>query len=270
MRLFKKNNPIILFILLCSFGFNTYSEELIKKSIANVYRSEENKKRDVFRNPEETLLFFGIKRDMNVLEILPGKGYYTEILGNLLIANGKLTVVSFGEKIRKKNKILDSIHNNFQEYFLTNRDLFGDINIKNFNSALNEIPDSSFDMVLTFRNTHNWINNGVEKKVYSAIHRVLKKDGILGVVQHRSEEMQNHVDTAKKGYVPEEYLINLIKQLDFKFIAKNDINSNALDTKNYKKGVWTLPPTLRLKDVDREKYLAIGESDRMTLKFIKE
>lgn len=271
MKVFKKNKTLILFILFYSFGFNeSFSDELIKNSIANINRSEENKKRDIYRNPEETLVFFGIQKDMNVLEILPGKGYYTEILGNLLKANGKLTVLSFGEKIRKKNKILDSIHNNFQEYFTKNRELFGDINIKNFNSTLNEIPDGSFDMVLTFRNTHNWINNGVEKKVYSAIHRVLKKGGVLGVVQHRSEEMQNHIDTAKKGYVPEEYLINLIKELNFKFISKNEINSNSFDTKNYKEGVWTLPPTLRLKDVDQEKYLAIGESDRMTLKFIKE
>ena len=272
MRIPKKNQPVLLFILFCSFYFNeSFSDELIKNSVVNIHRSEENRKRDVYRNPQETLIFFGIKKDMNVLEILPGKGYYTEILGNFLKDNGKLTVASFGEKIRKKNEVLRSIHNNFQEYFSRNKDLFGEINIKSFNSngILNEMPDSSFDMVLTFRNTHNWIRMGVEKKVYRAIHRLLKKGGVLGIVQHRGEDLHNHVDTAKKGYVPEKYLINLIKELDFEFISKSEINSNSLDIKNYKEGVWTLPPTLRLKDVNRKKYLAIGESDRMTLKFEK-
>lgn len=270
MKLFSIKQSILIFTLFSSLYSNpSLCDEIVKNSVDNVNRNSENKKRDIYRNPKETLIFFGIKPDMDVLEILPGKGYYTEILGHLLSENGQLTVASFGED--HKDERLRSIHNMFQNYFIMNEKNFGKINIKKFNnqSVLNGLPENSFDMVLTFRNTHNWINFGVVDKVYKAINRVLKKGGTLGVVQHRSKDLQDPIVSAKNGYVPEEYLINLIEKSNFKFISKSEINSNPLDTKNYARGVWTLPPTLRLENKDKEKYLKIGESDRMTLKFHK-
>ena len=124
-------------------------------------------------------------------------------------------------------------------------------------------------MVLTFRNTHNWIRYGGVENIYRAFHRVLKKGGVLGVVQHRADKKGNVEETAKNGYVPESYLINLAEEIGFELIEKSEINANPKDNKNHPKGVWTLPPTLRFGETDKKKYIEIGESDRMTLKFIK-
>jgi predicted methyltransferase len=137
------------------------------------------------------------------------------------------------------------------------------------NHYLKEINPNSQDMVLTFRNTHNWIKYGGVENIYRAFHRVLKKGGILGVVQHRAHNKDNAKETAKNGYVPESYLINLAEEIGFELIDKSEINANPKDDRNHPKGVWTLPPTLRLGETDKKKYIEIGESDRMTLKFIK-
>ena len=124
-------------------------------------------------------------------------------------------------------------------------------------------------MVLTFRNTHNWIKYGGVENIYRAFHPVLKKGGILGVVQHRARNNDDAKESAKNGYVPERYLINLAEKVGFELVEKSEINANTKDKKDHPKGVWTLPPTLRLGDSDKKKYIEIGESDRMTLRFIK-
>ena len=131
------------------------------------------------------------------------------------------------------------------------------------------IDSNSQDMILTFRNNHNWIRSGNTKNIYQAFHRVLKKGGILGVVQHRVEKDDNPDESAKNGYVSEKFIINIAEKYGFELIEKSEINANKKDTKNHPKGVWTLPPTLRLGETDKDKYIEIGESDRMTLKFIK-
>jgi len=124
-------------------------------------------------------------------------------------------------------------------------------------------------MVLTFRNAHNWIAGGHAEDVFKAMYRALKPGGILGLVEHRANPAMPQDPKAGSGYVREDYLIKLVEGAGFKLVARSEINANPKDTKDYPKGVWTLPPTLALKERDREKYLAIGESDRMTLKFIK-
>jgi predicted methyltransferase len=134
---------------------------------------------------------------------------------------------------------------------------------------LKDISDDSQDMVVTFRNTHNWIRFGGVEDAYRAFHRVLKKGGVLGVVQHRADKGSAAKDSAQKGYVPSSYLIRLIEDMGFELVATSEVNANSKDTKDYPEGVWTLPPSYRLKDVDKEKYTAIGESDRMTLRFVK-
>ncbi len=124
-------------------------------------------------------------------------------------------------------------------------------------------------MVVTFRNTHGWINDGKLEAVYKACFDVLKPGGILGIEQHRAPAGADPAQSAAKGYVPEAYLIGVLEGLGFKLAGKSEINANPRDTKDYPDGVWTLPPVLRLGDVDRDRYVAIGESDRMTLKFVK-
>jgi predicted methyltransferase len=136
-------------------------------------------------------------------------------------------------------------------------------------TAIDLGPDGSADLVLTFRNTHGWVRDGVAESVFGAAFRVLKPGGILGVTQHRAREGADPVESAKTGYVPEAHVVALAEAAGFELEERSEINANAKDTKDYPEGVWTLPPTLRLGEQDRERYLAIGESDRMTLRFRK-
>ena len=262
------------FIIACSLfsfiTFNTYSDDHGLDSAINAeHRAAKNKARDVYRHPKETLTFFGIHSSMKVLEILPGRGWYTEILAPYLAREGHLTVASFGEN--HPTKYLANIHKDYVKTLEANPDVYGKIDVVLFkeNNYLEAIPDASMDMVVTFRNTHNWIRYGGIEEVFAAFHRVLKPGGVLGLVQHRADKGSDAKETAENGYVPESYLIRLIEDKGFELVGKSDINANPKDTKDHPKGVWTLPPSYRLKDVDKEKYTAIGESDRMTFRFIK-
>ncbi len=123
--------------------------------------------------------------------------------------------------------------------------------------------------MLTFRNVHNWLAGGYTKKMFAAMYRALKPGGVLGLVEHRAAPDATRADWIKTGYVSQDFVIRLAREAGFRLVAKSDVNANPKDTKNYPKGVWTLPPTLELGQKDRAKYLAIGESDRMTLKFVK-
>lgn len=265
---------IIFSILLNGFYAPVASAEdntgaLIDSAIQGGHRSADNKARDVYRHPRETLLFFGIKPSMTVLEILPGRGWYTEILAPILKDKGQLTVAGFGEN--HPNDYLRGSHNKFIKHIDSRPALYGGVKRALFedNGYLKNIADESQDLVVTFRNTHNWIRYGGIEEIYRSFHRVLKKGGILGVVQHRANKGAEAKVSAKKGYVPESYLIKLIENTGFELVDKSEINANPKDTKDHPKGVWTLPPAYRLQDVDKEKYTAIGESDRMTLRFIK-
>ncbi len=232
-------------------------------------RDARNIARDVYRHPKETLMFFDLKTDMDVLEILPGRGWYTEILAPLMKDSGKLTVASYGEA--HPTKYLRNIHIDFMKKMNADPGTYGKVKTVVFNkeSYLADIPDNSLDIVVTFRNTHNWIRFGGIEDIYAAFNRVLKPGGTLGVVQHRANKGEDAKTTAEKGYVPESYLINLVEDAGFELVRKSDINDNLADSKDYPKGVWSLPPTYREKDNNRDKYTAIGESDRMTMKFIK-
>ena len=260
----------ILVLITNSYAMENSTEILINEAIEGEHRTKENKARDIYRHPKETLLFFGIKLNMSVLEILPGRGWYTEILAPVLKSSGQLTVASFGEN--HPNDYLRKAHIRLMKYLDENKKIYEKTNRIVFNKKndyLKAVDSNSIDMVLTFRNSHNWIRFGNIKDVYKSFHRVLKKGGTLGVVQHRANKNDNPEKSADTGYVPESYLINLIEEAGFELVKKSDVNANSRDKKNHPKGVWTLPPTLRLGNVDKEKYLEIGESDRMTLKFIK-
>ncbi|MEM7027132.1 MAG: methyltransferase [Pseudomonadota bacterium] len=262
---------ISTFILAILFSLSANAADVAIQDAVNAkHRNADNVIRDQYRHPAETLEFFGISPDMYVLEILPGRGWYTEILAPLLKENGQLTLASFGAD--HPNNYLKNIHNSFAELLQSSPELYGKTKMVVFEKDkqyLAEVPDNSQDMILTFRSTHNWIRYGGIESIYQAIYRVLKKGAVLGVVQHRANAGSDSNETAQKGYVTEEYLINLLEGMGFELAAKSEINANPKDTKDYKDGVWTLPPSLRAKDGNEEKYKAIGESDRMTLRFIK-
>ncbi len=233
------------------------------------HRDPKNVARDVYRHPKETLLFFDVRPHMKVLEILPGAGWYTEILAVFLRDAGELTVASFGDD--HPTRYLRNIHRRFIKKLEADPGTYGKVKPVLFEPSgyLDDVPDASVDRVLTFRNTHNWIRYGGIEDVYAALHRVLKPGGILGVVQHRAPPGSNAAETAERGYVPEKMLIAVAEAAGFELIDKSELNANPKDTKDYPEGVWSLPPTYREKNRNRNQYTAIGESDRMTLKFIK-
>jgi predicted methyltransferase len=260
---------LISLLFIANINITDAADIFIEKAVASEHRSAENKARDIYRHPAETLSFFEIQPDMKVLEVLSGLGWYTEILAPVLKEKGQLTVTSFGEK--HPNDYLRGIHDKFKKILDSNSDIYGNVKLSVFKDGtyLNDIADGSQDMVVTFRNTHNWIRFGGVEEAYRSFYRVLKKGGTLGVVQHRANKGDIAKDSAQKGYVPEAYLIKLAESMGFELVAKSEVNANPKDTKDHPEGVWTLPPSYRLKGVDKAKYAAIGESDRMTLRFIK-
>ena len=243
---------------------------VLNQAIAGEHRSAKNKARDNQRHPKETLMFFGIKPGMKVLEILPGGGWYTEILAPTLKDQGQLTVASFGAD--NPSDYLRNVHNRYIAKLESNPDIYGQVKTEVFEDEgyLVNVASGSQDMVLTFRNSHNWIRFGGIEQAYKSFSRVLKKGGVLGIVQHRAATGSDVKQAAEKGYVPEAYLIELVESMGFKLVAKSEINGNAKDSKNHPSGVWSLPPSFRDKDSSRERYQAMGESDRMTLRFVKQ
>ena len=260
---------LLLLSALALSGCADQQRDLLAEVIASEHRDAKYVARDVYRHPEETLSFFGIMPDMHVLEILPGGGWYTEILAPYLKDDGLLAVASFGHQ--HSVEYLRNIHNKLVEKFDGEPEIYGKVVLGVFQGEayLENFEDASFDMVLTFRNTHNWIRRGGVEDIYRSFYRVLKPGGILGVVQHRAEAGSDAKVTAEMGYVPESYIIGLLEGIGFELVKKSETNANPKDTRDYPEGVWTLPPTYRLGEKDRAKYTAIGESDRMTMKFVK-
>ena len=241
--------------------------DLLIEAINNEFRSDNNKKRDRYRNPLETLTFFEIEREKKILEIIPGRGWYTEILSRFMKDSSNFYVATY-EKPSYAVQIINKIQAEFSAYFKSNEQKFGEIKYVKIDEDF-KIKDYEdyFDIILTFRNTHNFLDQNKAENMYNSFHRALKKGGILGVVQHRSSE--NLEFDFKKGYVKESFLIEFIKNKGFQLVEKSEINSNPKDKKNYPKGVWTLPPRLTEGEKNKEYYISIGESDRMTLKFKK-
>ncbi|WP_036252570.1 class I SAM-dependent methyltransferase [Methylobacter sp. BBA5.1] len=263
----------ILLALLLVGGFPsvqaTGETDPLSKVIAGAHRPTEHKARDQYRHPGQTLEFFDVKEDMTVVEIWPGDGWYTEILAPYLKVHGKLYAAHFSAdaELPYYQKSLK----NYVTKLSKQPDLYGKVELTELQppEALKIAPDDSADRILTFRNVHNWMQNGQAAAVFNAMYKALKPGGILGVVEHRGSSKKPQDFTGASGYVSEDYVIALARNAGFEFLAKSEINANSKDTKDYPEGVWTLPPSLRLKDQDREKYLEIGESDRMMIKFIK-
>lgn len=234
--------------------------------LAGSWRSEHNKARDVYRHPKATLQFFGLQPDKTVIEITPGGGWYSEILAPLLRDNGHYIAAVPGGNGAEDRQDADALRAKFK----ADATEYGKASIAVFNPKAPVFgPPGSADMVLTFRNVHNWTMAGNAETMFKAFYAVLKTGGTLGVVDHRAAQGANLDAIKSSGYLPTDYVIKLATDAGFKLDGQSEINANPKDTKNYPKGVWTLPPTLTLGDKDRDKYLVIGESDRMTLRFVK-
>ena len=246
----------------------TMSAASIDTILAGDWRSDANKARDKYRHPKQTLDFFGLKPGMSVIELTPGSGWYAEILAPLEKGSGQYTAAIVKPKSKSGEDASDK--DSLSKKFAADPAHFGDAKVVQFDSkAPNFGPANSVDMVLTFRNVHNWVMGGSEAATFKATFDVLKPGGTLGVVDHRAAPGADLEKIKQSGYLPEDYVIKLATAAGFKLVAKSEINANPKDTKDYPEGVWTLPPTYALKDKDNDKYAAIGESDRMTLKFVK-
>lgn len=233
------------------------------------HRSANNVARDNFRHPVESLSFFGIREDSTVVEILPGSGgFYMEILAPYLKDKGRY-IAANRDPAAPPQYLAD--HQKLLARLQAEPSLYGKVEVTQFNAGLHDIaPPGSADHVITFRDLHNWIARNEIDGALRAFHKALKPGGVLGIVDHRGlpnvpQEAQN-----KNGYVRQDYAIALIEKAGFKFAGASEVNANPKDTKDHPDGVWSLPPTYRSKDLNRAKFAAIGESDRFTLKFIKQ
>jgi predicted methyltransferase len=245
----------------------------LDSALAGSQRSDRHKARDQYRHPRETLAFFGLRRDMTVVEIWPGGGWYTEVLAPVLKGTGKLYAAQYGSATtfdyqREEDAAL-------VEKARKDPGVFGEVQFTSLWSPNNLAiaPPGSADLVMTFRNVHNWVNPEYKQdpaRLFGAFFAALKPGGVLGVVDHRWPDAKSEDPKAGNGYVSQERVIALAKGAGFEFVGSSEINRNPKDTHDHPEGVWSLPPELSLKPgEDRQKYLDIGESDRMTLKFRK-
>jgi predicted methyltransferase len=243
---------------------------LIERTLAGDHRSAANRARDVYRHPKETLAFFGLRKDMTVMEVWPGGGgWYTEVLAPVLRDHGRYIAASWDPKTDSKYT-LDNLKA-YSDKLASRPDLYGKATVTalQYPNELKPVPGGSVDMVLTFRNLHNWMSREAAEPMLAAMFRALKPGGILGMVEHRASNDLPQDPHAKSGYVREDYAIALAEAAGFELIGRSNLNANPKDTKDYPQGVWSLPPTFREGDVNRDRYAAIGESDRFTLRFRK-
>jgi len=242
--------------------------EALTGILAADYRAQENRARDRYRHPKETLLFFGIRPEMSVLEVWPEPGWYTEVIAPLVRDKGKYYAAVIAAD--PESKYITQRLEKYRQKLAERADLYDHVAVVSFPAdGSDAVPPASLDMVVTFRNIHNWMSRGSTAQAFATMYRALRPGGVLGVVEHRGNPAVAQDPQAKSGYVNEDYAIKLIEAQGFRLVGKSQVNANPRDTKDYEQGVWTLPPTYRLGDKDHDKYAAIGESDRFTLRFVK-
>jgi len=239
------------------------TEAQLKNALAHANRNPKNAARDEYRHPLETLKFFGLKNDMKVLEVWPASGWWTEFLAPVLAQKGQYIAgqpapVGAGGEGSKA----------FMSLLASDPPRYGKAKVAVFGPQGGVTP-GSVDLVLTFRNLHNWMADGNAPQWIAAMHRALRTGGYLGIEEHRASDKTSQDPKAASGYVREDFAIQLIESQGFKLVSKSEVNANPKDTKDYPGGVWTLPPNFAEGAKDREKYTAIGESDRFTLLFQK-
>lgn len=252
------------------------SREALRRALKSDQRIDIQ--RDRWRNPEATLQFFGVRSSDTVVEIWPGQGWYTSILGPYLKqGEGKLIVGHF-DAAASNSQVVRQMVDAYRARFAADPRIYGNVTVVPFGprSMLMAAPNS-VDKVLTFRNVHNWMAQGWTEKAFADFYTILKPGGILGIEEHRGRTDEPQDPLARDGYVREDYVIQLAREAGFEFIGGAEINANPADTKDHPFGVWTLPPVSRTSPIgqtddpgfDRTRYDEIGESDRMTLRFRK-
>lgn len=239
----------------------------LKAAIADLRRSPANSARDPARHPYETLRAFGLKSDWTVVEIAPGGGWYTEILAPYLRDRGHYVAAVYVEDDAGATQARER----FEAKYGHDPAHYGQVTVGLLRTTglVDAGEPGSADAVLTFRNIHNWIEGGHFDEALRAFYAVLKPGGVLGVEEHRARPGTSLERIIATGYVPEEYVIEHAKAAGFELASGSEANANPRDTKDYPNGVWSLPPTLRGGAADRDRFVAIGESDRMTLTFVK-
>jgi len=243
---------------------------LLDQALSGKHRTEASRLRDQYRHPKETLLFFGLEPGMTVVEIWPGGGWYTEIIGPVLRERGKYYLAHYALEDPKLADWQREVREKQQVKIADQAAAYGKPAFTSFGPPehVTIAPAGSADLVLTFRNVHNWSSRNSDLAAFKAFYSALKPGGILGVVEHRAKPGTTLERMVKSGYMTEAHVIALAEKAGFKLLEKTEINANPLDTTDHPDGVWTLPPMLR-GWLDKDKYRAIGESDRMTLKFRK-
>jgi predicted methyltransferase len=263
---------VLLALWSCAlFAHAQTTEALLDQALAGSHRASANKARDQFRHPRETLLFFGLKPEMTVVEIWPAAGWYAEILAPVLRDRGKFYLAHVATENPKLQDWQRESRAKLEARFAERPELYGKPVFTSLGPPEHVAiaPAGSADMVLTFRNVHNWSAQKTDAIVFKAFFDALKPGGILGVVEHRAHPGTSLEQQVKTGYMTEAYVMELAQKAGFRFVEKSEVNANPKDTKDHPNGVWTLPPTNRGFLLDRDKYRAIGESDRMTLRFQK-
>ena len=258
---------VSLFLVSCG---NADVSLMIDDALVADHRTPAFVERDEFRHPKETLLFFGLTTDQSVVEITPGYGWYTEILAPIFRDAGQYYYSSYSlhDDI---NPFFIRLEKAFKEKMDLNPDVYGQLKWVHFDPKQPDLaPDGPVDMVLTFRNVHNWAKAGTAESMFAGFSRALKPGGILGLVEHRAKPGTPLDEQIRSGYMTVDYVVQMAKKAGFRLDASSEINANAKDTKDHKGGVWNLLPNLRnVADEDKVRISAIGESDRMTLRFVK-
>ena len=242
-------------------------DEALAKAVASEHRSPNFVARDQYRKPREVLEFIGVKPAMTVVEISPGGGYWTEILAPYL--NDKGTYYTANTP-RSASDRAAAAADTWQKKLDSDKGRYGKVKVSDFGGGKFEpAPAGTADVVVTFRNVHNWMGQGTAEQAFASFYEALKPGGILGVEEHRAPADKPQDPKASNGYVREDYTIALAEKAGFKLVGRSDLLNNPKDTKDHPKGVWTLPPSLALGEQDRAKYQAIGEADNFLLKFQK-
>jgi predicted methyltransferase len=262
----------------------TVAASPIEAAVAGAWRSEDDRSRDVYRHPVEALEFWGLAPGQAILEVQPGAGWWTEILAPYAHANGGTFYVTAADLDNPEmSEAARKSREEFAARFAAKSDVYGTVNLVNFGAKSAPLPANTFDFILTARSVHGWVNGGVADKMFADFFQALKPGGILALEQHRANEGTDPADKVtgtSSGYVMQSAVVALAEKAGFTLEASSEINANPADTKDHPFGVWTLPPTARTRPYsegpdakdpafDRSKYDAIGESDRMTLKFRK-
>lgn len=287
MRARNKSIILSLNLLLVVVFFTTNQpvaaesmEVLLDKAMLGEHRETNNVVRDKYRHPAETLSFMGLKPDMSVVEIWPSRGWYTEILAPVLREHGKFYAASYAITAKRTPGWRKNMHRGFIEKMAKHPNVYDRVIVTELSvpERTTIAPPGSVDMVLTFRNVHNWMKGDYAEQMFQVMSLALKPGGVLGVIEHRARPGTSVAGMKRSGYVTEAHIIALAEQAGLALEDSSEINANPADTKDHPKGVWSLPPSLRycqaMDDDEKEQacinqYTSIGESDRLTLRFRK-